>query len=368
MKTIASWYVTIRFVLSYLFYKLGIGSVLDPNPRFDSFQFVIGQFTHWNRYIRVRGAENVAADHPAIYCGNHIKFGDPFYVFHGVYLSTDKSVKLHAMSRNDFFEGTPLKTRFFDADEFIVTVGVHGISRDAVTLAQMKVFINMLIEGESFIMFPGRTRSRSGLLMEYRDNFVEPGSVSFFLNTAQRRKKGTTFSAIPVSRNYNPARDHTCMIYGPEQFLTSGASREEQREYDFHLIETIGNLVEVCVPQVVSALLYSHCLHQISKTITVPTLKKQTRAIREKSRHPYWDEEDDADLDAAVDLAIKYLARKKVLKRSGDDLHLNAAGILLAPDPESKYSEVNPVKYLTNQLLHLGDLIELIQDQVPRNS
>jgi hypothetical protein len=355
-------------VLSYFFYKLGIGSVLDPNPRFDAFQDVIGQFTHWNRYMRIRGSENVAADRPAIYCCNHIKFGDPFYVFQGVYLSTNKSVKLHAMARNDFFKGTPLKTRYFDADEFIVSVGVHGISRDAVTLAQMKIFINLLIEGESFIMFPGRTRSRSGLLMEYRDNFVEPGSVAFFLNTVQRRRAEMTFSAIPVSRNYNPVRDHTCMIYGPEQFLAPEASREEQREYDFHLIEMIGNQVEVCVPQVISALLYTTCLHRLPETISVSTLKRWVRAVREASEHPYWDEEDDADLDAAVDLTVEYLARKKMLKRRGDEVVLNTADILVAPDLESKYFEVNPVKYLTNQLLHLGDLIELIQEQVLSDS
>lgn len=364
MKTISSWYITIRFVSSYLFYKLGIGSLLDPNPRFDAFQHVIGHFTKWNRYIRIRGAEHVPADHPVIYCGNHIKFGDPFYVFRGVFLSTNKQVKLHAMARNDFFQGTPLKTRFFDADEFIVTVGVHGISRDSVTLAQMKVFMNLLMDGESFVMFPGRTRSRSGLLMEYRDNFVEPGSVSFFLNSVQRRKKDMTFSAVPVSRNYNPVRDHTCMVYGPEQFLAPDASREEQREYDFNLINTIGNLVEVCVPQVVAALLYTICLHRVSETVSLSALKEWVRAIREASGHPYWDEEDDTDLDAAVDLTAEYLAKKGVLTHSGDELQLNTNKILVAPDLESKYVEVNPVKYLTNQLLHLGELIELIQDQV----
>ena len=368
METFRSWLITIRFVASYILANLGIGTPLDPNPRFDAFQHVIGHFTKWNRYIRIRGGENVPEDHPAIYCANHIKFGDPFYVFHGAYLSTDKRVKIHAMARNDFFVGTPLKTRFFDADEFIVTVGVHGISRDAVTLAQMKVFMNLLMEGESFVMFPGRTRSRSGMLMEYRDSFVEPGSASFFLNTVQRRKPDMTFSTVPVSRNYNPARDHTCMNYGPEQFLTPNATREEQREYDYQILEVIGNLVEVCVPQIVAAALYTQSLHQLSTTLSVATLKTWVRIIREASSHPYWDEEDDADLDAAVDLALKYFAKKEMVKRSGETITLKTEKILLAPELESNYHEQNPVKYLTNQLLHLGDLVESIQDVVLKDA
>jgi hypothetical protein len=317
--------------------------------------------------MRVRGGEHVPRDHPAIFCGNHIKFGDPFFVFRGAYLSTDKKVKIHAMARNDFFVGTPLKSRFFDADEFIVTVGVHGISRDAVTLAQMKVFMNLLMEGESFVMFQGRTRSRSGMLMEYRDGVVEPGSVSFFLTTVQRRKKDMTFSAVPCSRNYNPVRDHSTMIYGPEEFLVAGASREEQREYDFHLLESIGNLVEVSVPQVVSALLYTSCLHQISNSISVQTLKAWVRLVREESEHAYWDEEDDVNLDEAVDLTVRYFVRLNFFEVNGDVLRINTAKILVAPDVESDYFKVNQVKYLTNQLLHLENLMGLIQCQVLSN-
>jgi hypothetical protein len=368
MKTIISWCLVLNYLSWYLFFKLGISSPPNPDTYFDAIQRVVGGFTKWNRYIRVRGGEHCPPNHPVIYCGNHILFGDPFYVFRGVYLSTKGKVRLHAMSRNDFFEGTLLKTRFFDADEFIVTVGVHGISRDAVTLAQMKVFMNLLMEGESFTMFQGRTRSRSGLLMEYRDNFVAPGSISLFLNTVQRRKPDMVFSAVPVSRNYNPARDHTCMVYGPEQFLPDNASRDEQRAYDYKMVELIGNQVEVCVPQVVSVMLYTACLHHLWETESVVRLTSWVRAVREESDHPYWDGEDDADLGVAVDLTLKYLAKCKILSRTGDEFTINTEKILSVPDLEAKYYNANPVKYMTNQLLHLGDLIESIQVQILKDS
>lgn len=364
MRAITAWFFIFRLVTRYLFFKLGVATAPDASGNFDDIQYVCGQFTGWNRYYRYRGGENIPRYHAAIFYGNHIKFGDPFHLFRGAYLETDGDVKLHAMARDDFFIGTPLKSRFFDADEFITYVGVHGINRDKVSLGQMKIFLDLLANGESFIMFPGRTRSRSGLMMEYRDNVQEPGGLSFFLAMIQRKKKDQKFGAVPVSRNYNPVRNQTSTIYGPEQFLDPKATREEQRDFDFHLVEVLAGLLEISVVQVIAALLYTTALHHLAETISLETMQSWVRAIRETSTHPWWDEEDDKDLDESVRLSLNWLEKHGMVQLRGDDTHLNTKAILSVPDLESDYIKHNPVKYLTNQNLHLGDHMQAIQDLV----
>ena len=119
MKALSSFFFAFRLVTRYVFYKLGVAAEPDASEHYDEVQHIVGMFTGWNRYYRYRGGENIPRDHAAIFYGNHIKFGDPFHLFRGAYLETKGEVKLHAMARDDFFVGTPLKSRFFDADEFI---------------------------------------------------------------------------------------------------------------------------------------------------------------------------------------------------------------------------------------------------------
>ena len=213
-------------------------------------------------------------------------------------------------------------------------------------------------------MFPGRTRSRSGLLMEYRDNFQEPGSLSFFLAMIQRKQKDGVFSAVPVGRNYNPVRNQTAMIYGPEQFLDPKATKDEQRDFDFHLVEVMSELVEICVVQIISALLYTIALHHRAEAISQEQMHAWVNELWESDLHPWWDEEDNKDVDGSVNASLAYLEKHGMIQQRGDQIHLNTEAILHAPALESDYINVNPVKYFTNQNLHLGDYMEAVQDLV----
>ena len=361
MTIVKSWIDVIRYICWYGLYKCKLAKPPQRGSYLDSIQHVVGVFTRWNRYIRVRNEHLVPTNHAAIFVGNHIKFGDPFYLFHATYLATKKQVWLNAMSRDDYFVGTPLKTRFIDMDDFITYVGVYGINRDKPTLSQMKTFLGLLKDGESFLLFPGRTRSRSGMLMEYRDNFSEPGGVSFFLNMIHRRDPEGTYSAVIAMRNYNPARDHSTVIFGPEQFLKDGATREEQREFDCSLVEIMSQYVEVCVPQILAAILYARCLHAQSGPMSIAVLQAAVRRVVEETDYPYFDEEDTADVDEAVHLSLTYFRKHKMLEVRGNEVCPDADRILSTPELTGKFKKMNPVKYLTNQILHLGELVELIQ-------
>jgi 1-acyl-sn-glycerol-3-phosphate acyltransferase len=317
-------------------------------------------FLGWNKYIRVRGREHVPLDHPCIVFGNHILFDDPFYAYEAARIASHDQVNLNAMTRDDFFVGTPLKTFLFDADDFITYAGTYGINRDKPTLSQMKLFLGLLADGQSFVMYPGRTRSRSGTLMEYRDNFQEPGGPSFFMNSHMKRNPDIPISALPTMRNYNPVRKHTSIIFGPQQFLEPGSSREEQRAFELSLIEVMSQYVEISVPQIISAVLYSRCLHSVTESFSSAYLTDTVQKFIDTTEYPWLDEEDIGDIDEAVELSLLFLEAHGMVALNGTDVTPVSGAIMDTPELEDFFKK-NPVKYMTNQLLHLADELERIE-------
>ena len=337
---------------------------LATDSRYEAFQFVVGDFVGWNRYIRLHNTHLVPRDHPAIFYGNHIKLDDPCYLFRAAYLATGGSVKIGAMMRSDFFAGLPLmKSRWLDLDQILETVDVYGISRENVTISQLKKFVDLLLRGKGFILYPGRSRSCSGLLMDYRDSIERPGGISFFLHTAQGRDPNMKFSAAPAVRNYNPVTRHTSVVFGEEIFLTRGATRAEQRRFDEHLIEALGPLVEINAAQVVSAILYTRCLHGRTGPVSQEELVRLVADLFDVFTHPYIDPEDKADVARAVGRALNYLRKRGMVSLARGAATPNAEAILATPPIDTKFRDRNPVKYLTNQILHLGTVTELIEQR-----
>ncbi len=332
--------------------------------RYEAFQFVVGDFVGWNRYIRLHNTHLVPRDHPAIFYGNHIKLDDPCYLFRAVYLATGGSVKIGAMMRSDFFAGIPFaKSRWLDLYQILETTDVYGISRESVTISQLKKFVDLLLRGKGFILYPGRSRSCSGLLMDYRDSIERPGGISFFLHTAQARDANMKFSAAPAVRNYNPVTKHTSVVFGEEIFLPRGASRAEQRRFDEHLIEALGPLVEINAPQVVSAILYTRCLHGLANAIRVDDLITLVAGLFDALDHPYVDPEDKANVGRAVRRTIKYLRKHGMVRATAETVTPVSFAILAAPPATKEFRKRNPVKYLTNQILHLGTVTALIEER-----
>lgn len=334
----------------------------SAEKRYEAFQFVVGDFVGWNRYIRLHNTDLVPRDHPAIFYGNHIKLDDPCFLFRAVYLATGGAVKIGAMMRSDFFAGIPLlKSRWLDLDQILETTDVYGISRDNVTISQLKKFVDLLLRGKGFILYPGRSRSCSGLLMDYRDSIERPGGISFFLHTAQARDPNMKFSAAPAVRNYNPVTKHSSVVFGPEMFLPRGASRAEQRAFDERLIEALGPLVEISAVQVVSAILYTRCLHSETGPVSLRNLARLVAELFDAFDHPYIDPEDKADVARAVLGAVKYLRKHGMVEYSRGEVRPIGAAILSTPPATKDFRDRNPVKYLTNQILHLGNMTALIE-------
>ncbi len=347
----------------HILYRMGLRKAQPlAEGRWEDFQFVVGDFVGWNKYIRLHNTHLVPRGHPAIFYGNHIKLDDPCYLFRAAYLASGGDVKIGAMMKNDFFAGIPFtKSRWLDLDEILETTDVYGISRENVTISQLKKFVDLLLRGKGFILYPGRTRSCSGLLMDYRDGVERPGGISFFLHTAQSRDATLRVSAMPAVRNFNPITRHTSVIFGEEIFLPRGASRAEQRTFDEHIIERLGPLVEINAAQVVSAILYTRCLHGLAAPISVDELVKLTADLFDAFKHPYVDPEDKADIARAVRKTLRYLRKHGMLAMKGGKVYPDTAAILATPPLTKAFRTLNPVKYLTNQILHLGEVTGLIE-------
>jgi hypothetical protein len=366
MRRFSSYCTFAAYLLRHIFFRMGLAkSQPSPEGRWEAFQFVVGDFVGWNRYIRVRNTDLVPRGHPAIFYGNHVKLDDPCYLYRAAYLATGGEVGIGAMLRNDFFAGVPfVKSRWFDFDELLETVYVYGISRDTVSVSQLKRFVDLLLSGRGFILYPGRTRSCSGLLMDYRDTAQRPGGISFFLHAVQGRDERIAVSAMPAVRNFNPVTRHTSVIFGPEQVLRRGAARAEQRAFDERLIEVLGPLVELNAAQLVSAVLYTRCVHGLTGALPASDIERIVSEVFDTTAHAYLDPEDTADIARAVHAALRYLARHGMVRVRGRMVHPAADAILRTPPLTAKFRKENPVKFLTNQILHLGDVTAAVEQRV----
>jgi len=356
MFEIYAWIRVAARLIRYLGYRMGLGecpTLLDVYPEaIVVFDRVMG----WPQTLFVRGGEHCPATGPVVYAGNHAKKDDPFIMYRATHRVTGWCCEIRYMMRDDFFKGIP-NLRIIDVDELLRMLGAQQISRDNVQLTQLKPFVKLLREGNGFIMYPGRSRSRTGLFMEYRDGIDEPGGVTFFLAQAQRGSPGLRVPAVPMARSYNPVTKRSVIIFGPPVYLAGDADRTAQRELDFLLVQRMGDLVEINVAMTVAALLYLHCLHDRSLPVGQGALVDAVRAsLRVRADRRYIDEAALSDLPREVKITLEYLAERGMLDLRGTAIWLNKEAILAAPEPDKTYLMKNPVKHLVNQTLHLPDV------------
>ena len=348
-------------LLLYLRYRLGWGkcpTLLDVYPEaIVVFDRVMG----WPKRLFLKGTENCPRKGPAVFAGNHQKKDDPFITYRAIHRVCNWSYEVRYMMRDDFFNSLP-KLRIIDINELVCMLGALQISRDNVHLSQLKPFVQLLRDGNAYIMYPGRSRSRSGLFMEYREGIDEPGGVTFFLAQAQRGHPELRVAAVPLARTYNPVTDRTMLIFGEPLYLAHGADRAAQRDLDFLIVEKMAELVEINIPLVTAGILYLHCLHQRPLPLAQEDLAVAVRAVLQKcaeSRHV--DEHGLADLPRELKLTLEYFQRRKMLELNGTAIRPNGDAILSATEPDKQYVSRNPVKHLVNQIIHLRDVVEAIE-------
>ncbi len=321
----------------------------------------IGPIVGVPKHFALIGAEHCPKDGPVIFCANHTKLDDPLLVYHAARMAGGRLSRI--MMRDDYFVGPLWENPIVAAPKLFACMGAHMIDRDRVTLAQMKPFLNVLDEDGSFIIFPGRTRTRSGVFIEYRENFTEPGGVSFFIRQTQKKRSDVRVAAVPIVRTFNPASKRTASILGPPLYLDHAADRDAMREFDANVVVAMSRLVEINAAQLVSALLYLRVLHGRTSSVTIDRLADDISQVSPRLKGLHADPAISADAIGEVGAVVRFLAREGMVSLDGQSIRPNAERILLPPPLDTTYRRENPVKYLANQILHFGDVVEGITER-----
>ncbi|HUW62137.1 MAG TPA: 1-acyl-sn-glycerol-3-phosphate acyltransferase, partial [Candidatus Bathyarchaeia archaeon] len=322
----------------------------------------------WTRKVRIRGAEHVPRKGPTIFASNHIQIDDPF-VTGALIHELSGGIRPAAMMRDDFFKGIPRWMRgVLDPDEVCRLIGAAQISRHGVTEEQIDQFVGLLLQGETFLIYPGRSRSQMGLIFEYRDWIRSPGRTSLFPSLVHMRDPGLDVPVVPVTRTYNPLTKRSCVAFGQGLYLERGASPAGQREFDYGLVRAIADLVEVNAPQLLSALLYLRCLHGLSLRAGVDELADALRdiiaAVAERNPARMLDPALVESPEREAERLMRFLRKRSLVQRNGDRFELNCQAILSIPTSNAKYKAQNPVKYLANQLIHLRDVMGPVEERL----
>jgi 1-acyl-sn-glycerol-3-phosphate acyltransferase len=339
----------------YVLYRAGAGSRPSLVPVKYDCMLVVGNVLGWKRRLRMVRPENCPRRLPAVFCANHLLPGDPFITEAAIHLASGRAYWVDHMLREGFF-APRWKFRLADPDEMLGMLGAHHINRDRPSLGQLKVFVNLLCEGRGFLMFPGRTRSRSGLMFDYRDDITEPGGPSFFIAQAGRGRQGPPIPLVPVVRTFNPVDKSSAIVFGESLFLPHDTGREAQRATDFALVVAMGDLVEVHATHLLSAVFLLRAIHRRTAAIPVAALETllagAAEALPGRLVHPGLQR--DPAREAAA--SLRYLQKNGMLSIRGGEVTPDTGRLLEVPSLDRSYQKTHPVRFYAAQTLHLGDV------------
>lgn len=358
------WVVTLFLLFRYVLYRLHLGKRPSFTEHWWRVEVPYRQITRMDPRIRVRHTERCPKQHPAVYVGNHLKLDDQFFVCYAVQEASNYTMKTRFVMRDNYFNGFPWDWLPLDMNEVAEMGGSHNIAQGSPSLAQLKPLIDMLLEPDSFVIFPCGGRSRSGHWLEVHTGGDEPGSVAFFLAQAQRRNPDIPVPGVPVGRTYNPIKKVSAVIVGEPRFLEPNARREAQRDFDAALLCDLSDLVELHMLHFLSMFIYLRCLHDLPLEIDKNMLHNPTRRCVAALRHRYLDPAFESAFDHDFERVLFYLARHRMLAQYGNHIKLNRAAVLSCPEMDTRYRTANPVKYHVNQILHLADVVAVCEGEV----
>ena len=361
IQQVREWAAFSHVFLRYALYRVKLSRKVSFEEYPDETIAVMGRILQWDRRLRVEGAEHCPRTHPAVFACNHVRLNDPMYVWPAIYRASGEKLISGFMMRNDFFGGPPWTWLPVDLNELCELVGAALISRHRFQLSQMKPLLERLGRPGSFMMFPGGTRTRSGLAMEYHGQWGEPGAVSFFLVHAQRRW-GAPVAGVPVFRTPNYATGRGVVTFGPPQYIDDTANRRAQREFDAEMALRIGQLVEVNALHVVGGILYLRALHGLPDRLSLEELRGAIEKLAADPRGTRIDPALRDDPAQEITAALRYYRRRGMLSWRKGHIVVNREAILSCPALTTRYRHRNPVKFFVNQVLHLGTFVQRLEE------
>ncbi len=349
----------------YALYRFGLAPCPRPwETHYEPGLAFLDRLFRWSRGIAILGGEHCPSRGPTIVASNHQRLDDPFVTIAAAAKATGGRARIKALMRDDFFRVFPdWMVWFVKPNVMFNLIGGFPITRGAVGDEQLDPAIDHLDAGHSLLTYPGRSRTRNGQFIEYRDWIRSPGRTSLLVSRVQDRQPGRRMATVPSARTYNPATGGGAVVFGPALFLEPGAGPVEQRAFDFDLVVSMSDLVCINATHVVAGLLYLHCLHARPGAVAVDTLVDAARRILEAAQGRYVDPAAMEDTPGEVRAALQYFARGKQLAVQDGIATLDREAILTVPGRDLNYREVNPVKYCVNQIMHLADVVALIESE-----
>ena len=356
MRVLLAWGVAVLNAVHYTLFKFRLMSLPQFRRYPTHWEPFLGSFLLWRRRMTVLHPERCPADRPVVFASLHSKLDDPLFCWGAVHRATNGVNSIYFMMRDDFFRGWPWDYLPFSMNEITEAAGCIQISRDSISLAQLKPLVNVLERGESFVMYPGRTRSRSGRAIDYIEGIEEPGGVSFFLVHGSRRA-GQPVGAIPVARTYDPLDKHTYVSFGETRYLPEGAGREAQRDFDFNLAVEMSNQIVVTPFHALCVLIFLRCVHGRIEARSCSAWSADVSDIM--SRITGQVETPPAlDIEAAVPPRLAWMQEHGILRLDGEEVTILSEAVLVLPEVGTKFRKENPVRFYTNQVMHFRAVAE----------
>lgn len=361
MSELRNWVRVVSWVLRYFLYRIGMGARPEMKPYYPDAMVVVGRLCGWPHRIRIVGAENCPKHGPAAFAGNHLKFDDPPIMFRAIYLASGGVINAHFLGRDDIFADAPF-ARLVDYNDILDLTGGVLFTRESVRLAQLKPVIRLLQQGECCALYPARTRSRTGVVMELPEGHEEPGGLSLFVAQAQRNGSARQIPVVPLTRTFNPVNGRNAFLFGAPEFLPGDATREERFAFDCTMVVRIANLIELNTPQILAAILCIRALHHRDGAISLEALTGAVRRVVDAAPHPHIDPAIAADLPGEMRATLRHFAAKRMLRLHGGTILPDGDAIRRNPDCDYHYRDNNILKYLANQILHLTRVIAAAED------
>ncbi len=361
----------------------------EPDYRkvFDHCAGLFGLLWDTRNKLVVRNSANIVEDGPAIYVANHVTKSDALLVAYTVYMHT-KGRQLHIMMRDDFFgDKRWSKTALLDVDELAMSLGAIQVSRESGAYSQMKRFIRLLVDDGCFIIFPTGTRSKSGLVMELPPGLDELGKISFFASMAQRERyskhgadRVTLVPMVPIGVSFDPTVKKTTLVFGEPVYLTSDPPNKKIHrtvltEFDSQLVRSVSRLVEVNMAHLSALYLLHYAWHcgaqpdrngqdiYLERKVLAGDIAEIISDVKKKGGLLLGDSLT-SELDSELRKVEKLFAHRSMIKKTGEGFLLSRDRVLSAPLVDREYRKRNPVKYLSNQVAHLEEIVSAVETRV----
>ncbi len=358
------WLVLTWWWVRYFLYRVGIGECPILSSSYREAMIVVGRCCGWLHRIEIVGAENCPNHGPAAFASNHLKGDDPLAFYRAIYLGSERNIFPRLIGRDDVVYNGPF-SGLIDLNEVLALCGGIVFSRDNVKMAQLKPVIQSFCDGDCFALFPGRTRSRTGVIFEYPNGSDGPGGLSLFVAHAQRKQPGLRIPLISVARTFHPVSKQTIFVIGEPQYLPSDAGRTTRNDMDRLVVERIAAVSAVNVPQILCAILCDRSIHNRLGPVAVTALEAAVREIVNGITGRYVDPAAKTDLEHEVKAMLKYLRRAGMVHVRRGMVTLNAEAVRHTPEPDFAFRDKNPIQYLTNQILHCTNVLQAVERVSP---